>query len=331
MTRHRTAATLTFIAAIAAASPAQAGTCDPQGAPLNYYLTLCHNSNFPWCAIQQNCYFSDPFQDESISGIANPPGEVFQGTVTASSSPPLVSGVFTNSLSSAGGRNHSLFASAGWNCDDLLFTNSSNRAAGSAVAVQLSGYAFFSTSTSYSYGEKNPDCEFVTAAEVTEAYVSSKDPWLYEDNLVEGVWQAITGPVVSVVLGQEYLWNARIYVKTFTHTFNGCGQQTAVAGATIELQLGDLQPDGSYGPVFDLPSGITANAPSIGLIDNYFQPAAAPCPWDLDGSGDVGVTDLLAVLAAWGAPAAGPPDFDGDGVVGVTDLLALLGNWGPCP
>ncbi len=55
------------------------------------------------------------------------------------------------------------------------------------------------------------------------------------------------------------------------------------------------------------------------------------CPWDLDDSGDVGVTDLLAVLALWGTASAGPPDFDGDGVVGVTDLLELLGRWGPCP
>ena len=57
---------------------------------------------------------------------------------------------------------------------------------------------------------------------------------------------------------------------------------------------------------------------------------ALTCPWDLDGSGDAGVTDLLAVLAAWGLPAAGPPDFDGDGLVGVGDLLALLGHWGVC-
>lgn len=57
---------------------------------------------------------------------------------------------------------------------------------------------------------------------------------------------------------------------------------------------------------------------------------ALTCPWDLDGSGDVGVTDLLALLGAWGMPAAGPPDFDGDGFVGVADLLALLGHWGSC-
>ncbi len=57
---------------------------------------------------------------------------------------------------------------------------------------------------------------------------------------------------------------------------------------------------------------------------------AAACPWDLDGSGDVNVTDLLALLGAWGTDPGGPPDFDGDGAVGVSDLLKLLGVWGPC-
>ncbi len=57
---------------------------------------------------------------------------------------------------------------------------------------------------------------------------------------------------------------------------------------------------------------------------------AETCPWDLDGNGSVGITDLLALLAAWGTDPGGPPDFDGDGNVGVTDLLTLLANWGPC-
>ncbi len=62
------------------------------------------------------------------------------------------------------------------------------------------------------------------------------------------------------------------------------------------------------------------------LID--FGPA---CPWDLDGNNDVGVGDLLVLLAAWGTNPGHPADFDGNDDVGVPDLLALLANWGPCP
>ncbi len=57
---------------------------------------------------------------------------------------------------------------------------------------------------------------------------------------------------------------------------------------------------------------------------------ADPCPADLDSDGQIGVTDLLVLLGAWGTDPGGPPDLDGDGDVGVTDLLALLAGWGPC-
>ena len=60
-------------------------------------------------------------------------------------------------------------------------------------------------------------------------------------------------------------------------------------------------------------------------------PDPNPCPWDLDGSGSVGASDLLSLLVQWGTDPGGPPDFDGDGKVGASDLLSLLANWGPCP
>jgi hypothetical protein len=57
----------------------------------------------------------------------------------------------------------------------------------------------------------------------------------------------------------------------------------------------------------------------------------ADCPGDIDGDGSVGVTDFLALLAAWGPNPGHPADLDGDDIVGVTDFLILLGLWGPCP
>jgi hypothetical protein len=76
----------------------------------------------------------------------------------------------------------------------------------------------------------------------------------------------------------------------------------------------------------DIASGESADDDDDGVPDE-----CGLCPWDLDGSGGVGITDLLALLSAWRTDPGGPPDFDGDGAVGITDLLALLATWGPCP
>ncbi len=50
-------------------------------------------------------------------------------------------------------------------------------------------------------------------------------------------------------------------------------------------------------------------------------------PGDLDADGDVDVTDLLDLLAAWNQ-SGGAADLDMDGTVGVGDLLILLANFG---
>jgi hypothetical protein len=53
------------------------------------------------------------------------------------------------------------------------------------------------------------------------------------------------------------------------------------------------------------------------------------CPADVSGDGMVNITDLLAVIAAWGQPG-GPADVNGDGVVNISDLLAVIAAWGTC-
>ncbi len=52
------------------------------------------------------------------------------------------------------------------------------------------------------------------------------------------------------------------------------------------------------------------------------------CLADLDSDGEVGVDDLLAVLAAFQQNNGG--DCDGDGDTDVDDLLLLISTWGPC-
>ena len=63
-------------------------------------------------------------------------------------------------------------------------------------------------------------------------------------------------------------------------------------------------------------------------LNNNGIPDECECPWDLDGSGSVGTSDLLELFAQWGTD--GPADFDESGAVGTNDLLILFANWGPC-
>ena len=78
----------------------------------------------------------------------------------------------------------------------------------------------------------------------------------------------------------------------------------------------------------DTPDSGVGDPPIVDMGAYEFQ---VPCPWDLDGDGNVFVTDLLVLLMDFGSCGGSPADFDGDGCVTVMDLLTLLGNWGPCP
>ena len=75
----------------------------------------------------------------------------------------------------------------------------------------------------------------------------------------------------------------------------------------------------------DIDSGKSDDTNDNGIPDE------CECPWDLDDTGTVGVSDLLSLLANWGPCEGCPADFDGDNTVGLSDLLTLLANWGPCP
>jgi hypothetical protein len=60
------------------------------------------------------------------------------------------------------------------------------------------------------------------------------------------------------------------------------------------------------------------------------QAPELPCAADVDGSGDVGFPDLLAILSAWDCTTCDAEDINGDGTVGFGDLLIVLSTWGPC-
>ena len=54
------------------------------------------------------------------------------------------------------------------------------------------------------------------------------------------------------------------------------------------------------------------------------------CQGDVDGNGIVDVTDIIAMISAWGCTTCGAEDVNGDGIVEVNDIVILIGNWGPC-
>lgn len=54
-----------------------------------------------------------------------------------------------------------------------------------------------------------------------------------------------------------------------------------------------------------------------------------PCDADCSGDGTVDVSDLLAVIAAWGTSSG--CDTNEDGIVDIGDLLSVVGAWGSCP
>ena len=56
-------------------------------------------------------------------------------------------------------------------------------------------------------------------------------------------------------------------------------------------------------------------------------PDSCECQGDLNGDGNVGVDDVLAIIAGWGTDAG---DANGDGMTDVDDVLIVLNAWGGC-
>jgi hypothetical protein len=100
-------------------------------------------------------------------------------------------------------------------------------------------------------------------------------------------------------------------------------------GATLDdLHFGGL-------PVGDLNGDDSVDVSDLLALLTAWGTCPVPCPAecvsDLDGNDVVGVPDMLALLAAWGPNPGHAADLDRDGMVGVVDLLALLQAFGPCP
>ena len=93
-----------------------------------------------------------------------------------------------------------------------------------------------------------------------------------------------------------------------THTFWFTADQAPDTG---DLELGLFKPG-------DVPS-VTHSAAVPGC--------PSVCVGDVDGSGEVDIADLLAIVSAWGTDDP-QGDVNSDGIVNVSDLLEVMADWG---
>lgn len=79
------------------------------------------------------------------------------------------------------------------------------------------------------------------------------------------------------------------------------------------------------------PQALVEAAVDAFLVTRIGCDPAPICPEDLTNDGVVDVSDLLALLGAWGpCNQPCPADINGDGTVDVSDLLLLFSAWGQC-
>ncbi len=76
---------------------------------------------------------------------------------------------------------------------------------------------------------------------------------------------------------------------------------------------------------------VTVDLEEVSILGQFdVEVIGTSCAADIDGSGVVGVDDLLALIGDWGLCPACATDLNLDGIVGVDDLLELIGAWGTC-
>ena len=129
--------------------------------------------------------------------------------------------------------------------------------------------------------------------------------------------------------------------NTGTATLEITGIESDVSGLTFDTTMFTLSPNGSQTVTITFPSSsagefsglitISSNDPdratqtlSVSIIVKV--PSANPKA-DFDGDGEVGITDFLLFVKAFGSTNS-QFDIDGDGEVGITDFLLFVQSFG---
>jgi hypothetical protein len=99
----------------------------------------------------------------------------------------------------------------------------------------------------------------------------------------------------------------------------------------ILIDTGDVSGDG-VNELVTISGGTPLRSRDGAVILSLREVNNATCPGDFDGTGDVGIDDLLIMLGEFGSCSKNcQGDVDGDNDVDIDDLLALIGVFGPCP
>ncbi|GMU83322.1 MAG: hypothetical protein AMXMBFR47_31920 [Planctomycetota bacterium] len=119
----------------------------------------------------------------------------------------------------------------------------------------------------------------------------------------------------------------------------------AASNSLVGIDAGDVDFDGDGGEIVPIDRAGArrfadrAATPDTGegtapIVDMGAFEFVLPCPADLDGSGDIGITDLSILLSHFGdtQATAADGDLDGDADVDITDLSLILAAFGAaCP
>ena len=121
------------------------------------------------------------------------------------------------------------------------------------------------------------------------------------------------GDLVSLVgdAGLGHFASGNVASRSTGHNIEHLWIEGLVAGTyVLELKLLDATGAGSW-------------VAAVG----WLFPETDFVPGDVNGDGVVDVSDLLAIIAAWGPCKGCPEDLDGNGSVDVNDILLVLAFW----
>lgn len=244
-----------------------------------------------------------------------------------SSAPVFTNCVFRGNTATGSGGGGALWIGSSSNVTVRLCTVVGNNASVVAAGVQNTGTSLTITN-SIVYGNTGPGGSQTSAQQLNPGGGSFNVSYCNVQGGFTGTGNISVAPLFENQAGGD------LRLAAGSPGIDAGNNAAVVAGTTIDLAGRSRFVDDPS--VTDTGSGV---APIVDL-GAYERQAPPPCVADIDHSGTVNVSDLLAVITNWGACAAPcPPSCaadiaprpGGDCNVSVSDLLAVISGWGACP